>query len=175
MPTTASAAHGNYTQLRRVAYNGAIADWKRRLGIDLTMWDWGRMASDSCHQTWTNRSKTSNHWDWDEIHARHTDYDRLPLAVFGPNGDLWIAGLALMTSQAVHFRFLEGTPDPACPIASNRAFIALDVAARYGQALGKTELLIQPANPALEAFYRERLKFTHDPSMPGGAFYRRGL
>lgn len=175
MSTPASAARGSYTQHRRAAYNSAIADWKKILGIDLAMWDWGPMASASYHAKWTNRSETSQHWDWDAIHARHTDYDRLPLAVFGPNGDLWIAGLALMTSQAVHFRFLEGTPDPACPIASKRAFIALDVAARYGQALGKTELLIQPANPALEAFYQDRLKFTHVPSIQGGTFYRRGL
>lgn len=142
MCNTAPTAQGTYIQLRRAAYDSAITAWKATLGVDLAVWDWGPMASSAYRQGWAGRSATSEHWDWEEIQNRYRDYDRLPLAVFGPGGDLWIAGLALITRQSVHFRFLEGTPDHACPIRTKRAFIAFDIAARYGQALGKTELII---------------------------------
>ena len=169
-----SAAQARFAELRRQAYASSAEELSQILGVDMTIRDWGIRASHG-YKVWQGRSPSTRHWDWDAIHAGHTDADRLPLAVYGPGDELWIAGLGLTTAQAVVLRFLEGTPDAACPIRSKRALVALDIATRYAQALDKTELRVQPLNLGLGAFYRDRLGFTLVEPDDGEAYFRREL
>ena len=69
--------------------------------------------------------------------------------------------------------FLEGDPQPDCPLKGFRIPIFLDVAANYAQDRGKTELRVWPLNDNLAELYREAYGFSLVTMGPGAPYWAR--
>lgn len=134
---------------------------------------------------WTGRAKEAYldqwlkagdcHFDWLEVFRRHTDPDRLDLAIWGAENRLCGLGLGLTTSEAVEVRFAEGDPRADCPLKGRRILILLEAASCYAQARGRKELRIQPVNEHLESLYRQTYGFVLETTRSGERYYRRGI
>lgn len=98
-------------------------------------------------------------WDWAEINRRYREPDRLDMVIWAPGDRLCGIGLGVTVGPSVEIRFLEADPRRDCPLLGKRALIALEVAACYAQARGKTELRVRPLNSSIERLYREVYAF----------------
>lgn len=108
-------------------------------------------------------------YDWREISRRHRDPDRLELALW--TGETLLAvGLALTNDRAVHVKFIEGHPNPTCPLKGGRLEILLDAAANYALVRGKTEIHLEPKNDDLIDLYESVYDFER-VNRKGGAPY----
>lgn len=88
-----------------------------------------------------------------------------------------LCGLALTTlsSAAATIIFLEGQPDPECPLAGYRALIAIEAAQNYAQINGRKEIRVQPVNSRLEELYRDIFNFELATPRGQEAYYRREI
>lgn len=94
-------------------------------------------------------------FDWLKVWDTHREMDTLHMAVWaGPPGSR-LSGLAccLVKRSAVEIRFLEGDGRLDCPLKGLRTLMAVEGAASYAQAIGRTELRIEPVNDKTRDLY----------------------
>lgn len=98
-------------------------------------------------------------FDWRKVKEAHREPKRLELSMWA--GDR-LCGLALclIKNSAVEVRFLEGAPAMDCPLKGRRILVALDCAANYAQACGRSQIRLQPINEGLAELYERDYGFT---------------
>jgi hypothetical protein len=122
--------------------------------------DWARSESDQ--------------FDWEEIHRKYNEPDAIK---FGIWVDDQLCGLVLGTTsgQSIKARFIEGSPNPHCPLKGRRILIALEALALYGQLRGKRELILEPINQKLISLYENDYGFEVIRPLKGEPFCRKGI
>lgn len=138
------------------------------VGLNFHITGWTARGRDA----YTNQWLTSR-FDWPEVYRRHTEPDRLDMAMWSPDGRLCGLGLCLTTGRAVELRFLEGCATDGCPLKGFRAVIALEVAACYAQLRGKVEVRLVPLNERLSRFYVDLYGFEAVRPSGGQPYLRR--
>lgn len=160
-------------QDRAGAYRTAALNLQPHLGVEFNISSWSNKAARAFDSQWA-AFKREVEWDWSEIFQAHRDFDRLDMAIW--NGErLCGLGLGLTTASALDFRFLEGCPDPVCPLKGRRILIAMEAAACYAQARGKKEIRVSPINSSLESLYRDTYGFDLETPRKGEPYYRKGV
>jgi len=88
-----------------------------------------------------------------------------------------LSALMLVTvhENFVKVDFLEGDPRPDCPLKGFRATLALDIAARYGQGMGKREIRLEPVNQELRDLYITGYGFEEITPARGQPYLKRDL
>lgn len=138
------------------------------IGINFHVTSWTSSGRDAYDEQWG-----SPVFNWPEIFRRHSDPDRLELAIWSPEHRLCALGLGLTTGRAVELRFLEGCETEGCPLKGFRAAIALEVVACYAQLRGKLEIRVTPINDRLRQFYVELYGFEEVRPRGQEPYYRR--
>lgn len=133
-----------------------ITEWSGRVWRALD--DWGKIE-----------------FDWKEIERRHKDPSRLEIAIWSSQERLSGLALGLTTGQALMLRFLEGDPRQDCPLRGMRIAIALETAANYAQARGKSEIRLQPINDKLVYLYENVYGFALVSPHKEEPYYRKGV
>lgn len=160
-------------QNRASAFRAAALNLQPHLGVEFNISPWSNKALRAFDGHWST-FKREVEWDWPEIFRGHRDYDRLDLAIW--SGDrLCGLGLGITTPSALELRFLEGCPDPECPLRGRRILIALEAAACYAQTCGKKEIRVSPINSSLESLYRDTYGFALETPAKGAPYYRKGV
>lgn len=113
-------------------------------------------------------------WDWVAISEHHKEIKDVTVALY-VEGALCALALFRASKSRVLVRFLEGDPRPDCHIKGSRALLMLDLAATYGQRLGRSELHLQPVNEDLAEHYRSRFGFTDGKDGNGQPVLKRFL
>jgi hypothetical protein len=143
------------------------------LGVDFYVSEWSGRAREALANQWIAEEQQLSIWNWNEIHRRHQDPDRLDMVIWGPESRLCGLGLCLTSSQAVEVRFVEGDPRQDCPLKGKRTLIFLECAAGYAQLRGKSGLRIEPKNQALETLYSKRYGFSLETPRGARAYYKK--
>lgn len=143
------------------------------IGVEFDLSGSTNKAREVYADTW-GREERRTGWDWPEIFRRYDEHDRLDLAMWVGNR---LCGLALgtLSNQALTIRFLEGGPDPSCPLVGRRALIALEAAQCYAQIQGRSELRVEPIHEKLETLYRDIFGFALETVKGRRAYYRREI
>lgn len=138
-------------------------------GVAFQISHWNSAAHAAYQTQWQ-----SPEFDWVEIFRRHSDPDRLDIAMWV--GDR-LCGLALATTteSAIKLLFLEGDSRPDCPLSGLRIPIFLDIAANYAQDRGRVELRVWPLNTRLEELYRDTYGFSLVADGTTAQYWRRGV
>lgn len=158
---------------RATAYRTAALNLTAIIGTDFNISGWTNKVHRELDGQWQTHPRQVP-WQWDEIFAGHREFDRLDIAIWsGPT--LCGLGLGLTTASALNLRFLEGAPDPNCPLKGYRILIALEAAACYAQARGKKEIRLSPINSSLESLYRDTYGFELEKPAKGEPYYRKGV
>jgi hypothetical protein len=134
---------------------------------------WGERARLAYRDQWLGTPRAD--WDWEEVFRRHSDPDRLDIAIWGVNDRLSGLALGTTTGEAVEIQFLEGDPRPDCPLKGRRILIILESAACYAQARGRAELRVRPKNERLEDLYRQTYGFVLETSSRGDRYLRKDI
>lgn len=143
-------AKARYRAQAAEALHAAAGNLAAHLPQSFSITNWTRAAQEAYGAQW-NGGVT---FDWPEVFRRHANEpDRLEMAVWTKNDTLAALALAVCAGQFVELRFLEGSPDAACPLRRFRAAIALEASACYAQLRGRTELRLRPLNDAVKALY----------------------
>lgn len=136
---------------------------------------WSRSVEEDFISQWVNEDRHSDGgWDWAEIARRHREVKDKVVALY-VNERLSALSLIKMSSSRVLVRFLEGDPRPDCHIKGSRALLMLDLAATYGQRLGRKEIHLQPLNGDLAELYRSKFGFVDGTDGSGEPVLKRGL
>jgi hypothetical protein len=158
------------------AYRLAALKLEPIVGVALQLSDWTNRAREAYASQWLNAERHPDAgWDWVEIFRRHNDPNRMAIVIWGPDDRLSGLGLVLASNRSVELRFLEGDPRSDCPLKGKRALIALEAAVAYGQAIGKTDIRVQPATPELTARYVDLYGFTQETLRGEKPFFRKPI
>lgn len=112
-------------------------------------------------------------FDWSQIRDTYrSDPKRLEMAIWS-NERLCGMGIGLLSSASLELRFLEGCPDPNCPLIGRRLLTALECATNYAQATGRRQIRLQPINERLTELYEGVYGFTRDTPSKGKPFYKK--
>jgi hypothetical protein len=70
---------------------------------------------------------------------------------------------------------MEARPDAENPLSGKISLIVMDVAARYGQLMGRSEIRCEPLNEDVAAYYRDTLGFRLVTPRKGVEYYAREI
>lgn len=158
------------------AHRTAAANLIPALDVNFYLTGWTRKAQEAYRDQWVLFVRAPDRsWDWDAIFQRHRDPDRFEIVIWAPGDRLAGLGIGLTTGRALVFRFFEGDPRPDCPLTGRRILIALEAAACYAQARGKTELRLQPINDRLAALYQDGYGFILEAPKGEQPYLRRTI
>lgn len=123
------------------------------------------------------RHKRMADWDWTDIFRQYDETDTLDMAVWaGENEErLSALGLATVTGKAIFVHYIEGAPDPACPLTGKRQLICLEVSTAYADLLGKAELRCRPVNEKMAELYCKGFGFSLETPRKDPQYYKREL
>lgn len=138
------------------------------IGINFHVTPWTLSGRDAYDEQWGTAV-----FNWPEVFRRHSEPDRLELAIWSPEQRLCALALGLTTGRAVELRFLEGCATEGCPLRGFRAAIALEVTACYAQLRGKTEIRVTPISDRLRKFYVELYGFEEMQARGMKPYFRR--
>jgi hypothetical protein len=126
-------------------------------------------ALDAVQQQWG-----SSQFDWDAVNSNYRGIDAFKFAIWV---DDILCGLAIATTgdKNVKLRFIEGSPDPNCPLKGRRVLIALEAAANYGQRRGKHVLTLEPLNEKLILLYETAYGFEVVRPSKGPPYCTKGI
>jgi hypothetical protein len=161
-----------YETDRYNARTQAVANLQAHLP-EFNLSGWGARAREAYLDQWFGTPQCR--WNWEDIFRRHSDPDRLDIAIWGENGRLCGLAIGTTTSEALEIRFVEGDPRIDCPLKGRRILIVLESAACYAQVRGRTELRVRPKNEHLENLYRQTYGFVLETTRSGGRYYRKGV
>lgn len=146
------------------------------LGIDVRLLRWSTKAREALADQWGGVARHEvAHWDWCDVFSRYRDPRSFDLALWTAEGRLCALGLATLENTSVTFRFAEGDPRPDCPYRGKRLPVLAEAVALYGQKTGRTEMRIEPANPALENLYVSVYGFERKAPKGGKPFFWRRI
>jgi hypothetical protein len=152
-------AKARYAQNREAAYRLTGIELPPHVKVDFRVSGWTGKAAEAYAEQWSpvaeRQSNDRPAFDWPNLFHICRDPDRLDIVVWGPEETLCGLALGTTTGRSLALRFLEGSPDPNCPLRGRRALIALDVAARYAQLRGKPEIRLYEVDSSLESLYRD--------------------
>lgn len=166
--STLAQAKARYDSAKDGARRQAALRLEQHVGVQFHISGWSHKAREAIRNQWDSKSK----FDWPEIFRKHRDPDRLDMVIWA-NERLAGLSLALTCAEYVEVRFAEGDPRLNCPLKGRRALIFLECAACYAQALGRTELHIQPINEQLKALYEQTYGFELVIPKKGCAYYKK--
>jgi hypothetical protein len=164
-------ARARYQAAKSSARRQAALNLMPVFGVEFTVLGYGPRAAQALTDQWAGKHRSR--WDWPEIFRRHKDIDRLDMVIWGAHDRLCGLGLALLKSEYVEVRFLEGDPREDSPTKGKIIPIALECTACYAQATGRGEMRIEPANKRLATIYREAYDFTLVTPDKGAAYYSK--
>ncbi len=142
----------HYEKNRGEAMLGA-ARALQALGLDVRISNCSRRTIEAIGSDWGDQRRPELSWNWEAILHRYKDLKSLDLAVWTPDDRLVMVAIATVSGAALHLRYVEGDPRADCDFKGKRVLMALEVATRYAQLNGLTELRINPVNDALAALY----------------------
>lgn len=121
--------------------------------VPFSISDWSRAVEEAYRLQWCSVARhPDGGWDWPEIKRRfHAPSDQILAIRCGER--LSALGLITASKTTVKLAFLEGDPRRECPLKGLRAMIALEVAAMFGQRMGRAEIRLDPVNPDLKELY----------------------
>lgn len=168
--TALRATEAHYRD-HKFAASKAAAETARAIGIDVTITEYSRRASEAVELQWVGRQPS---WDWAEIARRHRSPKTFCVAMW--SGER-LAGLALieLTTVAATVRFVEGDPRPDSPVKGKCALVALEIATNYAQRCGLSEIRIHPINDALVTLYENVYGFELVKPLKEEPYYRKGI
>jgi hypothetical protein len=166
---------------REVAYRGAEEDIREALGLSVRLTGIDAEALAAYRTDWVPLPRPG--WpnnrapDWAvEQKGCQTVLDRFDVAVWSGAGVL--CGLAIgrppRSRAFLRLDLLEGHPNPLHPLRGRVALSAIAAAARYGKALGSTELRLVNPLPAVIPWY-ERLGFVLVKPEHGAQYCAKGI
>ena len=162
-------------QFRAEAVGAAIKQLSQYAPAPFTVSDWSRSAEEAYSEQWC---KVPRHpdggWDWPEMRRRYRAPDDQFLVI--RSGErLSALGLVTVANASVKLAFLEGDPRSDCPLRRFRTVLALDIAAFYGQRLGRKELRLEPVNSTVKALYVDRYGFEEVAPARGTPYLKKDL
>ena len=160
-------------QDRANAYRIAALNLQAPIGVQFNISSWSNKAQRAFDTQWQPLERKLD-WKWDEIFETHRDFDKLDMAIWSGEALCGLA-LGLTTGAALNLRFLEGSPNPDCPLKGRRILVALEASACYAQARGKKEIRLSPINSSLESLYRDTYGFDLEIPAKGEPYYRKGV
>ncbi|MBX5153221.1 hypothetical protein HJC04_11335 [Rhizobium sp. NLR8a] len=163
------AAKARYNQNRFDACHKAVTNLRGVIGVEFHISDLSRGALEAVNSQWG-----SSEFDWQRIHDVYREPDCIKVA-FWVGERLCALAIGTTSGQSLRFRFLEGSPDPNCPLKGVRILIALEVMALYGQMRGKRELVLEPINEKLIDVYENTYGFEVVRPAKGTAFCKKGI
>ncbi len=163
-------------QHRTDAVGAAIEEMAEHAPADFEVHNWSRSIEEAYQKQWGSVERhPDGGWDWPALREQHRrDGDSQILAI--KSGER-LAALALITvhNSCVKVAFLEGDPRKDCPLREFRTALALDIAARYGQRLGKKELRLEPVNSSLKDLYVDGYLFEEVKPDKGDSYVKKSL
>lgn len=169
------AAKNRYIQDRYEAMRLTMEGLREHVGVKFKLIEISRSTLEVWKEQWPKWPKTElNQFDWDEIHKRFREPDSFKFAIWA---DDELCGLVVGTTsgQSIKVRFIEGSPNPSCPLKGRRILIALEAVALYGQLRGKRELVLEPINQKLIDVYENDYGFEVVRPRKGDPFCRKGI
>jgi hypothetical protein len=167
-------AKARYELARNEAYRLTEADLRPVIGISFSVSDWAARSANAYAGQWSSDRHPDASWNWPEIFRKYSDPDRLPIVIW-VDSRLCCLALGITTGEAIILKFLEREFSATCPLVGRCALIALDVAARYAQARGRSELRVFPVNSSLETLYRDIYRFTLMTPDKTEPYYRKAV
>lgn len=163
-------------QYRTDAVGASIKEMEAVAPADFEVHNWSRSIEEMYRKQWEAVERhPDGGWDWPAMRdAYRRDGDSQIIAI--KSGDR-LAALALITvhHSCVKVAYLEGDPREDCPLREFRTALALDIAARYGQKLGKKELRLEPVNSKVRDLYVEGYLFEEVAPAKGEPYLKRDL
>jgi hypothetical protein len=146
------------TEAKLAAWRDGALELRPHLSVPIKVNGWTRSAVDAYRAQWHGAGKGLG-WDWEEIFRRFRDLDMLDVTVWTEADLLCGIGVATLSNSAVVLRFLEARLPEDNPLKGEIALIIMDVAARYGQRMGRSEMRCYPLNQKVADYYRYNLGF----------------
>lgn len=146
------------------------------IGHDYTFMTWSRSVEEQYINQWGKESRHLDAgWDWIEIVRRNRGFKDRTVALYCCGDRLSALSHFRVSKSRVLVGFLEGDPRPDCHIKGRRALLMLDLAATYGQRMGRSELHLQPVNEELAELYRSVYGFYDGKDGHGEPVLKRSL
>ncbi len=143
--------------------------------FDYTFREWSHSVEEMFTDQWLNDTGHRSYgWDWREISRQHRGFKNRTVALVSSERLSALSQIKVSKSRVL-VSFLEGDPRPDCHIKGMRALLMLDLAATYGQRLGRREIHLQPLNGQLAELYRTRMGFVDGKDGNGDHVLKRSL
>jgi hypothetical protein len=113
---------------------------------------WNRSAVEAA-AAWRGKDRRGADWDWETVFQEFRAPDRLEVTIWGAEGQLCGIALCTLSDKFILIRFMEATPLAGNPLKGKISLVIMDVAARYAQLMGRTEMRLQPLNEGVAAYY----------------------
>jgi hypothetical protein len=98
------------------------------------------------------------------------------MSIWGADGErLCGLGLGLTKGDYVELRFVEGDPRPDCPLKGQRILVFLECSTLYAQAIGRSELRVEPINERLANLYQKVYGFSLAPHRDGRPYFTKRI
>lgn len=156
---------------RLTAWRESAADLRPRIGVDFRVNGWSRGALQAYQDQWASLPRREGvNWDWEDAFRQCRDPDSLEVTVWVED-QLCGIGLGTVSNNAIFMRYMEARPDAANPLVGQICLIIMDVAARYGQLMGRTEIRCEPLNDMVAGYFKDTFGFRLVTPRKGVEYY----